>query len=82
MNFNHLEYAAAAAKYGSISRAAQQLFLSQPYLSSMINGLERELGYKIFNRTPAGLTLTPEGERFLASAQLILLELKKIRENS
>lgn len=80
MNFNHLEYAAAAAKYGSISRAAQQLFLSQPYLSSMINSLERELGYKIFNRTSAGLTLTPEGERFLASAQLILLELKKIRE--
>lgn len=80
MNFNHLKYAAEVAKYESISKAAQQLLLSQPYLSSMIGRLEVELGYKIFHRTPTGVTLTPEGELFMHSSNRILLELKKIQE--
>lgn len=80
MNFNHLEYAAAVAKYRSISKASQNLLLSQPYLSSMIRSLEEELGYKIFDRTPTGVTLTPEGEQFLVSSKHILLELRKIRD--
>ena len=79
MNFNHLEYAIAVSKHGSISRAAQYLFLSQPYLSSMIKSLEEELGYKIFERTSSGITLTPEGEMFIRSARRILRELETIR---
>ena len=80
MNFNHLEYAVAVAKSGSISKAAQRLFLSQPYLSGMIKGLEEELGYRIFERNKAGVELTELGEEFIKSAKLILLELQKIRE--
>ncbi len=80
MNFNHLEYAVAISKYGSISKASQKLFMSQPYLSGMIKGLEEELGYKIFDRNTNGITLTREGGEFIKSAQLILLELKKIKE--
>lgn len=80
MNFNHLEYAVAVAKAGSIRKASQNLYMSQPYLSSMIKGLEEELGYRIFNRTASGITLTREGEEFIRSAKMILLELKKIRE--
>ncbi len=80
MNFNHLEYAVAAAKAGSIRKASQNLYLSQPYLSGMLKGLEEEVGYRIFNRTAAGITLTKEGEMFIKSAQVIQLELKKIRE--
>lgn len=80
MNFNHLEYAIAVAKCGSISKASRSLFMSQPYLSGMIKGLEEELGYQIFERTPSGITLTEEGDVFIKSAQTILLELKKMRE--
>lgn len=80
MNFNHLEYALAVAKFGSISKASQKLYMSQPYLSSMIKGLEEELGYKIFDRTKSGIALTSQGEEFVKSAKMILLELKKIRE--
>lgn len=80
MNFNHLEYAVAVAKSGSISKASQKLFMSQPYLSSMIKGLEEELGYKIFDRTKSGIQLTSQGIEFIKSAKLILLELKKIKE--
>lgn len=80
MNFNHLEYALEVLKAGSIRKASQNLFMSQPYLSGMIKGLEDELGYRIFNRTAAGITLTPEGEQFTESARLILLELRKMKE--
>lgn len=80
MNFNHLEYAVAVARYGSISKASGKLYLSQPYLSGMIKGLEEELGYKIFHRSKSGIVLTEQGERFIKSAKMILLELKKIKE--
>lgn len=80
MNFNHIEYAVEVAKAGSIRKASQNLYVSQPYLSGMIKGLEEELGYYIFNRTAAGITLTREGEEFIQSANVILLELKKMKE--
>jgi DNA-binding transcriptional LysR family regulator len=80
MNFHHLEYAVSVAKAGSIRKASQKLYMSQPYLSSMIKGLEEELGYRIFSRTAAGIVITREGEEFIKSAKIILLELKKIRE--
>lgn len=80
MNFNHIEYAVEVARAGSIRKASQNLYVSQPYLSGMIKGLEEELGYYIFNRTAAGITLTREGEEFIQSANVILLELKKMKE--
>ncbi len=80
MNFHHLEYAVSVAKAGSIRKASQNLYMSQPYLSGMIKSLEDELGYRIFNRTAAGVTLTGEGKEFIKSARNILLELQKIRE--
>ena len=82
MNFTHLEYAVTVAKHGSISRAAQALFISQPYLSSTIKKLEEELGFTIFNRTQKGITLTETGQAFISSACRILLELHKINELS
>ncbi len=80
MNFHHLEYAVSVAKAGSIRKASQNLYMSQPYLSGMIKSLEDELGYRIFNRTAAGVTLTREGKEFIRSAKTILLELKRIRK--
>lgn len=82
MNFTHLEYAVTVAKHGSISRAAQELFVSQPYLSSMIKKLEEELSFSIFNRTRNGITVTTTGQTFISSACRILLELHKINELS
>lgn len=40
MNFNHIEYAVEVARAGSIRKASQNLYVSQPYLSGMIKGLE------------------------------------------
>lgn len=82
MNFTHLKYAVTVAKYGSISRAAQELFVSQPYMSNTIKKMEDELGYQIFDRTRKGITLTSEGKEFITSACRILLELDKIEQIS
>lgn len=79
MNLNHLEYVAAIARCGSISQASKELFVSQPYLSSMIKSLECELDFQLFERTPNGMTVTPIGHTFLESAHTILREVQVIR---
>ena len=50
------------ARLGSISRAAEALFLSQPAVTLQIQALEREFGVRLFERTGRRLTLTREGE--------------------
>ena len=49
------------AKLGSISAAANSLFISQPAVSQAIKHLEKELDARLFNRTSKGVRLTPEG---------------------
>jgi DNA-binding transcriptional LysR family regulator len=57
-----------AAKAGSISRAAEQMFLSQPSVSLQIQALERELDTKLFERHGPRIELTPDGETLLELA--------------
>ncbi|MBX6352758.1 MAG: LysR family transcriptional regulator [Thermoflavifilum sp.] len=59
----------AIARIGSISRTAEQLFMSQSTVTSRLQRLERALGYTLFQRLPGGVRLTPEGERFLPLAE-------------
>ncbi len=57
-----LQSFAAISAAGSLSAAAQSMGSSQPTLSRHLAQLEERLGARLFFRTPAGLTLTPEGE--------------------
>ncbi|MEI2400806.1 LysR family transcriptional regulator, partial [Paenibacillus phytohabitans] len=50
------------AKNGSFSKAAKDLFMTQPAVSQSMMQLERELDIRLFNRTPKGVTLTNEGK--------------------
>ncbi len=50
------------AKAGSISKAAKELYISQPAVSQSIKQLEERLGGHVFVRSPKGVTLTREGE--------------------
>jgi Transcriptional regulator len=52
------------AKSGSLSRAAELLYISQPALSRAIKQLEEELGCQLFLRTSKGMQLTKEGQTF------------------
>jgi DNA-binding transcriptional LysR family regulator len=50
------------ARHGSISKAAESLYITQPAVSRSIKQLEDEMGCSLFLRTPKGVRLTPEGE--------------------
>ena len=68
MTLQQLRYAIGISKVGSFNKAAESLFISQPSLTTAIHDLEDEIGITIFNRTSRGVTLTPEGEEFIARA--------------
>lgn len=80
MTLNQLRYVVEAASSGSITEAAQRLFITQPSLTAAIHALEEELGITIFRRTNKGITLTVKGEEFLAYARQMLEQEAMIRE--
>ena len=80
MNLQHLKYAVEVARSQSISRAAETLYLNQPYLSRAIRELEGELGIEIFRRTSRGVIPTEQGEEFLARARGILDHVEEVED--
>ena len=66
------EYVAAIAKYGSISKAASALYITQPALSRYLSRLEDDLGVVLFDRTANPIKLTPAGRKFHEKALNIL----------
>lgn len=52
----------AVAETGNISKAAKELYISQPAISKSVRKLEESLGVQLFERSSRGVTLTPEGE--------------------
>lgn len=62
----------AVAEAGSISRAAEVLYIAQPALSLQIKSLETKLGLSLFERLPRGVKLTSEGELLLGAATRVL----------
>jgi LysR family transcriptional activator of nhaA len=61
LNYHHLLYFWTAARLGSVARAAEELYLSQPTISAQIRQLEESLGEKLFARSGRHLILTEMG---------------------
>ena len=74
MTLYQLIYAVKIAESGSMNRAARELSVSQPTLTSAIRELEAEIGQSIFSRSRQGVALTQEGHRFLGDARSILAQ--------
>lgn len=72
MNLLHLKYAVEIEKTGSITKAANNLFMGQPNLSKAIKELENEIGITIFRRTTKGVAPTEKGGEFLGYAKAVL----------
>lgn len=80
MNITHMKYAVEVARFGSINRAAEALFIAQPNLSRYIRELEAELGVRLFKRSSRGMSVTPEGEAFIHYARQVLSQIDDIEK--
>ncbi|MEO7735383.1 MAG: LysR family transcriptional regulator, partial [Kofleriaceae bacterium] len=69
MEIYQLRTFVAVAHEGSITRASERLYLSQPAVSAHIKALEETLGLALFERTARGMSLTSDGQRLLAKAE-------------
>ncbi len=78
MNIQHLKYALEVDRAGSISQAAENLYMGQPNLSKAIKELEQTLNITIFKRTSKGAETTPKGREFLKYAQSILKQFEEM----
>lgn len=72
MTLQQLRYVTTVAETGTITEAADKLFISQPSLTNAIHELEKEMNIQIFNRTNKGISLSKEGEDFLGYARQVL----------
>lgn len=77
-NINHLRYAVAVEKTGSISKAAEMLYVGQPQVSKAIRELENSVGTALFNRTSKGVIPTAKGAQFIAYAKNILSQVDEM----
>ena len=89
INHKVLLYALEVSREGSVVKAAEKLYVSQPNLSKMIIALEEEIGVQLFNRTPKGMVPTTDGEVLFRYAEdikrqtdLIESYCKKVTSNS
>lgn len=72
MDLNVLKYVVEVVETGSISKAAANLFMSQPTLSAQITALEKELGRTVFQRTNRGVQLTSYGAEVYHHAKTVV----------
>ena len=77
MDPRKLIYLATIIEHGSFKKAAKQLLVSQPALSTSIDRLERSLGGKLLDRSSSGVTPTPLGDVIYAHARLIRDEVER-----
>lgn len=82
MQLHQLVYFIKVAEKGSINKAAEELFLSQPNLSQSIKSLEQEIGVPLFIRNNKGTTLTEDGKKLYEYASVIIQQMEIIERMS
>lgn len=80
MELKELEYIVTTAEEGSISRAAERLYIAQSSLSQYLSRYETELGTKLFRRTSNGVRLTSAGEVFVRNARQMLIQYQQVKK--
>lgn len=71
MTLQQIYYALTIAEIGSMNKAAEKLYITQPALTDAIQELESEIKIAIFNRTNKGMDVTTDGEEFLLNARQV-----------
>lgn len=80
MTLQQLSYAIAISEAGSLNKASEILYVSQPSLTESVKELEKELGISIFIRSGRGVTLTPEGSDFILYARQVINDYSELVE--
>ena len=80
MTLQQLSYAIAISEAGSLNKASEVLYVSQPSLTESLKELEKELGITIFIRSGRGVTLTPEGSDFILYARQVINDYSELVE--
>lgn len=80
MTIQQLNYAIAITEAGSLNKASEILYVSQPSLTESVKELEKELGITIFIRSGRGVTLTPEGSDFILYARQVVNDYTELVE--
>ena len=83
MKIEHLRELLRVAREGSITQAAQKLYLTQATLSSHIESMEKELGFKFFSRSSGKrVVLTSAGYEFIENVQIAINEYDRACEKA
>ncbi len=80
MTLTQLNYVITIADTKSFNKAAEQLYVSQPSLTSAMKELEKELGITLFHRSGRGVTLTNDGVEFLLYAKEVYGQYESLLE--
>jgi Transcriptional regulator len=80
VTLQQLNYVIAISETGSLNKAAELLYISQPSLTSAVKELENELGIIIFHRSGKGVSLTNDGTEFLLRARQLYQQYESILE--
>ncbi len=80
MTLHQLRIFAAVAKHLNITKASEELHITQPSVSQQLKFLEEECGVKLYTKMSRGIELTERGQLFLNDAEPILLEIERLKE--
>ena len=80
MTIQQLNYVITISEKGSLNKAAEVLYVTQPSLTSAVRELEKELGITLFNRGGKGVTLTNDGAEFIQYARQVVTQYERLLE--
>lgn len=78
-NWQWWQYFLSISQLGSLSRAAEQLMVSQPTLSRQLQAMEKQLGQPLFDRSTQGLCLTEFGRGMLEECQIMQASAERLQ---
>ena len=81
MDVKYLNYILAIANRHNMTKAAEDLFVSQSSLSQHLSRLEQELNTPLFTRSKNELTLTPAGQLYVDAAKQVVKIQKELYQN-
>ena len=76
MDLKHLRYFVVVAELEHVTRAAEQLMVSQPFLTKIIKQLEKEIGVDLFDHVGRKISLNRYGKAYYARIKKCFLELE------